>query len=458
MLDYNKAIIILGVSYLFTLFYFYIKTCKNKWNINIFIILTLLITPYNILITRISDTNKLEIINFLYRIKIYKLSLMDILLITYFLYFTIKNLKELKIKNDVIVIYFIRDIIFLIITTCSYIYFKGYFLDNGIRYINGIRNYIYFYISFFLSYFFYKKNKNFNYLEFIKNWFIFSVILSFLFKREDLWIRYGYRVIILSQEWIIVLQFLISILIFKLLLKNRHYLNILFLSLILLFNFSKISIVWLLCLGIFYLLFYKKLNKTRLLCYCVISFLICFLLTYIFTIKLKNDIALNTRLLQVEQLIKDMKNRDKLTYGILFGSGMGTPYKGEMGDTGESRAIDRERFGNYKFDIQTPIFSLWKDIGVIGIIIMYIFNIVLLKIILNKKKVEFLNTDDKAEYYSIIYFLAFNLVFLQNYFNTPLLSSFNGLLIAKFSLLREKVVKNKFKGRKNGNALFLDKK
>ena len=125
-----------------------------------------------------------------------------------------------------------------------------------------------------------------------------------------------------------------------------------------------------------------------------------------------------------------------------------------MGDTGESRAIDRERFGNYKFDIQTPILSLWKDIGVIGIIIMYIFNIVLLKIILNKKGEKFLNTDDKAEYYSIIYFLAFNLVFLQNYFGTPLLSSFNGLLIARFSLLKEKMIENKFKGRKNGNLLF----
>ena len=127
----------------------------------------------------------------------------------------------------------------------------------------------------------------------------------------------------------------------------------------------------------------------------------------------------------------------------MIGGGIGSAYEGKMGDFGESYEIDRQKYGEYKFSLQTPILSNFKDVGILGVTFTLITNLYILKTILQKnKRVIFIKKSNNKKYKFLMigYFLTYNLVTLVVVMGVPSLSLFLGYLYAEYNkLLGEKI-------------------
>ena len=154
--------------------------------------------------------------------------------------------------------------------------------------------------------------------------------------------------------------------------------------------------------------------------------------------KFKDNGAINTRKLQLSQYIQHLKEQKKEEIIYLFGSGIGSSYKGSMGDYGESYEIDRRRYGEYKFSLQTPGLSNFKDVGIVGIILCLVINsIVLIKIFKQNKKNIKLEKNERVEFSTIRFFLFYNLVTLVIIVSIPSVALFTGYLYARYDNLLE---------------------
>ena len=114
-MSYEQAKNITGVVYLLFLIYIIVSMKKYKNSPIIILLLVTIITPYNLLISKIANYQETTYFTFLYRTKISIFSLIDIY---FFGIILIYFRKLLKIKTTKIIkIFLIRDIVYIIIGT-----------------------------------------------------------------------------------------------------------------------------------------------------------------------------------------------------------------------------------------------------------------------------------------------------------------------------------------------------
>lgn len=439
-MNLDKALLLTNLFYV--IFILYILRYDQKNRIGIFgsIILIFMITPYNILINRVGNTNEIQLFNSIYRLKILGLSIADFIMLglsSYLVIFKRFQLKKIVKSMKIIKIIFIRDIIYICLGSLSFFVTKGYFLDGGRTYLITIRSFLFYWITYFIVRSIEMKNKKINFLKIFQFLIVGSFVLSFFFRREDVWIRFGNKIMLLSQEWgsyytICLLIYYILELINKFTIKK---LLISFFFVFILFNdFYKSNIVQILYFIIFVTLF---CNKNRIIKYIknIIYVISVIIILVISIINLKETKAIETRFQQWSEYSTYISKSEEKKYKIIFGSGIGSPYEGKMGDFGESKSIDREKFGKYKFAIQTPYVLNFKEIGVFGIAILFIINgYIYFKMLFNNKK---LKRKNMIEYRFITYIITYNLLIFSVFNTSPPLAIFFGVIYARYNKYNE---------------------
>lgn len=435
-MNLDKALLLTNLFYIVFILYILRNCQKNRIGILGAIVLIFMITPYNILISRVGNYNEAHLFNSIYRVKIMRLSIADIIMLGFSCYLLI--FKKLQLKKafnsmDIIKLIFIRDIIYICLGSLSFFLTRGYFLDKGQAYFITIRSFLFYWITYFIVRSIEMKKKKINFLKIFHFLIIGSFILSFFFRREDVWIRFGNKIMLLSQEWgayytIYLLMYYILKLINKFTIKKL--LISIFLIYILLNDFYKTNIVQILYFIIFLTLF---CNKNRIIKYIknIIYIISAIVILVVSIINLKETQAIETRFQQWNEYTSYISKSDEKIYRVIFGSGIGSPYEGKMGDFGESKSIDREKFGKYKFAIQTPYISNFKEVGIVGIIGLFIINGYLsFKLLVNNKR---LKRENMIEYRFIIYVITYNLLTFSVFNTSPPLAIFFGVIYARYN-------------------------
>ncbi len=435
-MNLDKALLLTNLFYVIFILYIVRYSQKNRIGILGSIILIFMITPYNILINRVGNTNEIQLFNSVYRLKILGLSIADFIMLGFGCYLVIFKRSQLKkaiSSMKIMKIIFIRDILYICLGSVSFFLTRGYFLDGGRTYLITIRSFLFCWITYFIVRSIEMKKKKINFLKIFQFLIIGSFILSFFFRREDVWIRFGNKIMLLSQEWglyysIYLLIYFVLKLINKVTIKKL--LISIFLIYILLNDFYKTNIVQILYFIIFLTLF---CNKNRIIKYIknIIYVISVVVILVISIINLKETQAIETRFQQWNEYTSYISKSDEKIYRVLFGSGIGSPYEGKMGDFGESKSIDREKFGKYKFAIQTPYISNFKEVGIVGIIGLFIINGYLsFKLLVNNKR---LKRENMIEYRFIIYVITYNLLTFSVFNTSPPLAIFFGVIYARYN-------------------------
>lgn len=438
-LEFEKAVIITSIIYIFFLCYIFFKIKNLKKREIIFILLLSIVTPYNLLISRIANYQLITPFTFIYRYRVGFFSLLDTIFIIIILY-NLKNIIKLKMKG-IIKVLFIRDVLYIFCGTVMLIVSKGYIIDNGRTYLAYLRGFFFEWGSYFLFLYFFQKNKNYkidNLIKILLQVIIGSYFISLLYKSNEVWIRFGKKITILSQEWATFFIIFICIYIFLLNKKIRKKRNIIILVILVYFiyiNSYKGNLIYFAIFLIYLSLEFGKSQINKILKIYFFGLVAC-LIAIFFIFKFKDNGAINTRKLQLSQYIQHLKEQKKEEIIYLFGSGIGSSYKGSMGDYGESYEIDRRRYGEYKFSLQTPGLSNFKDVGIVGIILCLVINsIVLIKIFKQNKKNIKLEKNERVEFSTIRFFLFYNLVTLVIIVSIPSVALFTGYLYARYDNL-----------------------
>ena len=136
------------------------------------------------------------------------------------------------------------------------------------------------------------------------------------------------------------------------------------------------------------------------------------------------------------------------TYAQFLGLGIGAPYYSEVRDEdkGEVKIIDIESLSNFKYNIQTPIIALIKDVGPIVFLIILLFNYYTLFVVIKRmrkiyRKKEGESREELLSGYLVVSF-GILLVSMFSLQATLPFSAFYGFLFARIQNLEEK---NKFK-------------
>ncbi|WP_415803679.1 hypothetical protein, partial [Marinicrinis lubricantis] len=246
-----------------------------------------------------------------------------------------------------------------------------------------------------------------------------------------------------------------------------------------LFNYTKNKTVRYFCVGLLFLFFlmqnvlsiYKAnfiyfafiilvlfLIRQKLSRVSLISFLVTIMMIFVainsnFFYELATSKSIQTRSGQLTDYLSYIGNSEQQRY--LIGSGLGSPYKSEFSndDMGEIKLIDLESTVGvgYRFAIQTPIISVFKDAGFIGLAIYIIFNIVMavylwrnvistnLNRLLYSERVEILTIS------ILIIFLSWK-GYVMIGGTTPLFI-FSGFLVGRFIILFKKLYRSNEESR-----------
>ncbi|WP_291255428.1 hypothetical protein [Fusobacterium sp.] len=154
-------------------------------------------------------------------------------------------------------------------------------------------------------------------------------------------------------------------------------------------------------------------------------------------INLKETDGIKTRFLQVNEYITYIKKQDDEIYRILLGSGMGSPYEGKMGDFGESKAIDRQKFGKYKFAMHVQYFVNFTEVGVIGFVLVIFINIyIFINITIKNNHIK---NRENIEYIFVIYIITYNLFSLLITLGSPIMAIFSGIVYARYDQLKKEI-------------------
>lgn len=433
---------------------------KEKIAYTIFFII--LNSSFNIMLKPIHDYNKVIPRTFIYRQKlIWKFSILDIICILYILVnikFLFKNIRE----NKFILSHIIRAAGIYIIGTISFLIFKGYWIDNGNRFLIVSKGWVYSLATIIFSFKYLKKNINLIYP--------FAIILlngmfsTFFVPINDIWVRYGNRAIIIDQEdAYTVSNLLITFLIIKCLyIKDKNtkdkildWIMLIFFIFQNIYCVYKTNLIVLPLIFILYLIITKGKNKILALS-TMLGIPTMILIFWNKLYALITSKAINTRFIQISDYLKYIQ--EKGIYPYIFGSGIATPYYSntDSGDSGERKLIDLQNNINteqWRTDIQTPILSNFKETGIVGILyfiittiyILYITISMIVKVLKNK------NIDNyiKTETFGIGLFLFINsIIGVYLYGGTIAYPIFYGFLISKFTMNYKKIMS---RGEKNEN-------
>ncbi len=437
---------------------------KEKIAYTIFFII--LNSSFNIMLKPVHDYNKVIPRTFIYRQKlIWKFSILDIICVVYILInikFLLKNIRD----NKLVLACVIRDLGLYIIGTISFLILKGYFMDNGNRFFITSKGWVYSLATLTFSFRYLGKSVNLIYPFAII--LINGMITTFFVPINDIWERYGNRVIIIDQEDAYTISnLLITFLMIKCLyIKEKDTKSkLLYWTMFIFFIFQNIyciykaNLITLPLIFILYLIVTKGKNRILSLATLLgIPTMILILWNKIYALFTSKSI--NTRFIQFSDYIKYIQTKG--IYPYIGGAGISTPYYSntDIGDSGERKLIDMQNNINaveWRTDIQTPIISIFKESGVVGILYFMITTIYILYIIYSII-IQFLKEKDidnylKVETLGIGLFLFINSItggYL--YGGSIVYPIFYGFLITKFSINYNKLKIIRKEANENTNS------
>ena len=297
--------------------------------------------------------------------------------------FIICNIKYLFniIKNKFVFVHVIRCVGLYIIGVVSFFWFSGYWMDNGNRFLTISKGWVYSIAT--LIFTFKYMNKSINLLYPFAIILLNGMISSFFVPLNQIWVRYGNRVVIIDQEDATTISnFVITFLIIKCLYvkdKNKLHriINVVMLVVFLVQNLYcvyKTNLVVLAAVIAVYLILSKGRNQIMILA--TVVGIPSVLVTFWEQIYgLINSVSINTRQSQFTDYLNHIKEEG--IYPYLFGSGISTPYYSntDTEDTGERKITDltsNKYASQWRTDIQTPIISIFKDSGIVGLLYFFI--------------------------------------------------------------------------------------
>lgn len=373
---------------------------KEKIAYTIFFII--LNSSFNIMMKKVHEYNLAIPRTYIYRKKLIgPLSILDIICMIYIL-LNFKYMINVIIKNKIVFLHALRCAGVYLIGTIAFIIFEGYWMDSGNRFLIVSKGWVYSLAT--LIFTFKYMNKNINLIYPFAIILINGMISTFFIPSSEIWIRYSNRTIILDQEdAYTVSNCIISLLLIKCLYikenKNRtiNWVMLAFFLFQNLYCMYKNNLIILPVIFLTYLLVTKGKNKLMLLATCLgIPTMLLFIWDKIYTMF--TSMSINTRMVQVTDYLNYIRKEGIFPYVI--GLGISTPYYSntDTGDTGERKAADIIN-NNYalewRTDIQTPVISIFKETGIIGIMYFLamtayitIITIKMIKNVINSKKTE----------------------------------------------------------------------
>lgn len=378
---------------------------KEKIAYTIFFII--LNSSFNIMMKKVHEYNLAIPRTYIYRQKLIgPLSGLDIICMIYII-LNFKYMINVIIKNKIVFLHVLRCVGVYLIGTIAFIIFEGYWMDNGNRFFMVSKGWIYSLATLILTFKYMNKNVNLIYPFAII--LINGMISTFFIPSSEIWVRYSNRTIILDQEDAYTISnCIISLLMIKCLYikdnKNKivDYIMLTFFIFQNLYCMYKTNLIILPIIFLTYLLITKGKNKFMLLAtYLGIPTMILFAWDKIY--KIFTSMSINTRMVQITDYLDYIQEKGIFPY--IIGSGISTPYYSntDTGDTGERKATDIIN-NNYalewRTDIQTPVISIYKESGLIGMI--YFILITIYISIITIKMIKNVLKDKKNEDYLLV--------------------------------------------------------
>lgn len=448
-MSYFKALqmdsLVYLISLLFILFIISKEKLSFKGRILLFIVFVVFSSPFNIMIKIIHDYNLVVPRTFIWFFKIKGLSPLDLFVVIYCLinFQTIyKGIKGDKLTKLIMG----KELFVLILGLSSYFIQESYFLDSGRKLISTMRGPFYFVCFYSISRDYIKKPlKIFNYIKLLRIIFITSILSLSFYPVKEVWTRYGMRVTIIGQEMIATIFALLLTFLFFRSIKRKGKIEFLVVFTVINLNLYKIQVIYYL----FIIILMFMITRNFLYKAFVLTMVLFTVLIFSINLgKILNLDALKTRSIQIEDYYSYIEDNN---HAKLFGLGIKAPYYSETReeDGGEVKLIDKNTYGNYKFDIQTPILKDLKTIGFVGVIILIFFNLyIALLIFLRIKKIYIKNNSleniEKLSLYTLLLFaIVLNrFMLIQSLLPLPL---FYGFLLGRLKNRNAKVILKKRK-------------
>lgn len=413
--------------------YIFIKNPQLNYKTKIVssILLIVLNSSYNSHFTVINDNNDTTLRTFIWSYKlIYKFSLIDILCIIYILLYFYKIPRILR-RRPLLRKIFVVDITLYLISFVSLIITKSYQVDSLSHFIIFSKSLVY--SLAFMIVFDRHLNNSFDFVKPLIIIMVFSAISMLLHDASLIKSRYGNPTLLSDQEditlglYYLTLYFSIYILMF---LKSNKKIMC-----------SSKTILVLFTIAFVYYMFFRTMSKGALLFVAIDIMLFLFIFRKQYTsiilvslfmcllifITYKNKIfsllysdAMFTRFYQLFDYMAYIK--DGKTIALLIGIGLGGAYFSRgLGDSGEVKGIDLLKYGsNWKFEIQTPILTVFKDSGILGITIFLINRfyilIYVIKNYIKKINIRMFSTKNVESMTNYLYLTT--LLFSQYIFHT----------------------------------------
>jgi hypothetical protein len=399
-------------------------------------------SSYNIMIKSVGHHVLVVPRNFLYHKEIFGQVVPVDLIAVLFVAISLKEIpKSISgISRSVLM----RDIGLFALGTISYIINQGYSVLGVSAYFRYARGLLYLMAFFFVTRRYLRQG--------VKILFPLSIIMlgsgasCLVVPLRDLWVRYSHRVLIIDQESAYTISILLILIYFFLLLERKRKkikiprLPILVGFTLFLFQYAwctyKTAYVYAIIFAACVMYFVKGHRKGMIVvftCFFVISPLVINSVVRLFT-----STPIFTRLNQITEYTEYISNGENSLYAFLFGSGIGTPYytPNLSTDTGEVKGVDLLANPHWKISLQTPILSVFKDTGIIGMFVFIISTVSICIRIGNMLRNIYIEFSEFT--YQICETLALGtmLIFIVSirtvYDSTSAASVFNGFVLARF--------------------------
>lgn len=449
------TIIFIISNIILAIYFFNNKKLNIKEKIVYTIFFIVLNSSYNIMFVNIHQYNKVIARTAIWKAKfIGFLTIPDIICIIILL-FNLKTLLNSILKNKILRIFAMRDIVSYILGMFSFLWMSGYWMDNGRTFMTTSKCWIYTLSTIILTFKYMKKNINLIYpisIILINGW------ISTLFVPAGyLWIRYGHRVSIIDQEDACTLSLVVLIFFFiKCFYVKEKNGSKQMINFILLIAFSiqniyclyKTNLIIIPLMIVVYIIITKGRNQIIILAsFFGLPMMFVALSDKIWSIA--TSLAIKTRMGQLTDYLDYIENKG--IFPKIFGLGIGTPYYAptDTGDTGEIKNIDAMKLGNYKFNLQTQIISIYKDSGLVGLVYFIVLTIYLifimqyaLKSIVSKKNI---NNYIKAETMALGIFVLVKMIFEPVLFGGTIpVYLFTTFCLCRFIINCEQIKENRF--------------
>ena len=376
-------LIFLFSSIILVIYFFFFTDCTKKEKLFYSFIFILFNSSYNSHFVTVTNNNLVTLRTFLWAYKvIWKFTILDVLTVVYLL-FNITHLNKALRDNRPVKVLFVGDILMFVLGTVSYLIFQSYRIDGFSHFIICVKVLFYAFSILIMASNVMKHRINIIYPMFIILFFGFLGI-RLTDPQVGIKIRYGIFSVVSDQEdmctlslFIVIylsIYFVTRVMNHKAIVDKKntlYFIIFLFSAVQFVLCMSKAAFLYYAASVLIFCILYRRKTKKLFFFLLICVPIVVFLFHDVISDMLTSD-AINTRFLQVFDFVDYMK--EVSAFSQFIGLGYGSPYLStrETFDPGEIKDIDLGKYGNYKFDVQTPIVSVMKDVGIVGVIIFLI--------------------------------------------------------------------------------------